>query len=37
MLGIGIEANDAGFGITASSICSPVREFGILAISKSQK
>jgi hypothetical protein len=33
---LGIEANDAGIGITAFGISlSPVREFGISAISKS--
>ncbi len=37
-MGIGIEANDAGIGITAYGISlSPVREFGISAISKSLK
>jgi uncharacterized protein (DUF2141 family) len=35
---LGIEANDAGIGITAFGISrSPVREFGISAISRSQK
>jgi hypothetical protein len=35
---LGIEANDAGIGITAFGISlSPVRDFGISAISKSQK
>jgi hypothetical protein len=36
MLGIGIETNAASIGITAFGISlSPVREFGISAISKS--